>query len=186
ALANRPGLRLTYDRGNLEFMSTSFKREVYKKHLGHFIEILAEELNRSFTTAGNMTFQREDLERGMEPDDCFWFQHEPQMRCKLTWEPLVDPAPDLGLEIEISRSILNRLAICAALGIGEIWCTDGESLRVLRLQPDGTYQKVARSQIFPEVPVERIMDFLAATETTELLTVIRDFRAWVRQLPKQP
>ena len=66
ALADRPGLRLTYDRGNLEFMSTSPKHEVYKKHLARFIEILAEELNRAFTTAGNMTFQREDLERAMD------------------------------------------------------------------------------------------------------------------------
>ncbi len=184
ALMDRPGLRLTYDRGNLELMSTSPKHEVYKKHLARFIEIMAEELNRPFTTAGNMTFEREDLEKGMEPDDCFWFQHEPQMRCKLTWEPFIDPAPDLALEIEISRSFLDRLAICAALGIGEVWCYNGDAIRILRLQADGTYQKVDKSQVFPEVPLEQILTFLQAIETKDLLTVIREFRTWIRQLGK--
>src|SRR5262249_46304873 len=99
ALADRPGLRLTFDRGSLELMTTSPKHEIYKKHLARFIEIMAEELNKPFTTAGNMTFQKEELERGLEADDCFWFAHEEAMRGKLTWDPKTDPPPDLGLEI---------------------------------------------------------------------------------------
>ena len=72
------------------------------------------------------------------------------------------------------------------VGIGEVWCSDGEALRILRWQADGTYQKVSQSQIFPEVPIEQILTFLAATETKDLLTVIREFRNWIRQLGKQP
>ena len=40
ALPNRPGLRMTYDRGSLEFMTTSPEHEIYKKRLGRLIETL--------------------------------------------------------------------------------------------------------------------------------------------------
>jgi Uma2 family endonuclease len=182
ALADRPGLRITYDRGSLELMTTSPKHEIYKQHLNRFVEIMAEELNRPFTTAGNMTFQKQQLERGMEPDDCFWLEHEPAMRGKLTWDPDVDPPPDLGLEIEISRSALGRMQIYAALRVPEVWCFDGRSLRVYRLHADGTYQHVTTSQVFPEVPVVDLLPFIVAIETTDILTNIRAFRGWLRGL----
>src|SRR5262249_41060948 len=103
-LADRPGLRITYERGTLEFMTTSPKHEIYKKHFSRFIEIMAEECEKPYTSAGSMTFQKEEIERGLEADDCFWIDHEPQMRGKLTWDPDTDPPPDLALEIEVSRS----------------------------------------------------------------------------------
>src|SRR5215831_16447807 len=73
ALVDQPALRLTYERGSLELMTPSPRHEIYKKHLARFIEILAEEQNRPFATAGSMTFQNEELGRGLEADDCFWF-----------------------------------------------------------------------------------------------------------------
>src|SRR5438046_1111462 len=44
-LGDRPALRLTYDRGTLEFMTTSPEHEIYQKRLGRLIETLAEEFN---------------------------------------------------------------------------------------------------------------------------------------------
>ena len=91
--------------------------------------MLAEECDRNLVSAGNMTFQREDLDRGLEPDDCYWIAHEPQMHNKLTWDPAIDPPPDLVLEIEISRSAQDRMGIYAALRVPEVWRFDGETLR---------------------------------------------------------
>src|SRR5260370_37502882 len=91
ALADQPGLRLTYDRGCLEFMTTSPKHEIYKKHLARFVEILAEELNMPFATAGSMTFQNDEQLGGLEADDCFLVEREPAIRGKLTWGVKPDP-----------------------------------------------------------------------------------------------
>ena len=99
ALPDRPCLRMTYDRGSLEFMTTSPEHEIYKKRLGRLIEALAEECNLRIATAGNMTFRRAELERGLEPDDCFWIAHEEQVRARLEWDPIGDPPPDLVVEI---------------------------------------------------------------------------------------
>ncbi len=163
-------------------MTTSRRHELYKKHLARFIEIMAEELNRPFDTAGNMTFQKETLARGLEADDCFWFEHEAAMRGKLTWDANADPPPDLGLEIEVSRSVLNRMGIYAALRVPEVWRFDGQSLKVHRLQADGSYQQQAGSQIFPGIPLDELVRFVNLAQTTDLLSVIRAFRQWIRGL----
>src|SRR5437879_1814654 len=96
-LADRPSLRLTYDRGTLDFMTTSPRHERYKRWLGRFLETIAEELNKPIVPGGSMTFQREDLDRGFEHDDCFWIANEAAVREKLTWEPANDPPPDVAL-----------------------------------------------------------------------------------------
>ena len=182
ALPDWPRLHITYDRGKMEFMTLSAKHEVFKFWLGHFVVIIAEELHRPIAPGGQMTLQREDLEKGIEGDNIFWIEHEPQMRCKLTWEPEVDPSPDLALEIEISRSVINRLAIYAALNVPELWSFNGTAIIIRCLQTDGTYQIAEKSKAFPEIPVAQIVPFLFPDPSTDFLTALRQFRAWVRQI----
>ena len=181
SLPDRPALRMTYDRGSLEFMTTSSRHEIYKKWLGRIVETLAEECQLTIATAGQMTFQRADLERGLEPDDCYWIAHEPQMRGRMEWIPHGDPPPDLVIEIEISRSALNRMAIYAALGVPEVWRFDATTLRVELLQPDQTYQRAPNSLSFPKIPVAELVPFLEPSETIDYLSIVRSVRAWVRE-----
>jgi len=184
-LKDRPGLRMTYDRGNLEFMTTSTEHERFKKRLARLIELLVEEFGLTFETAGNMTFRREDLDRGLEPDDCFWIAHERQMRTCEQWDPTRDPPPDLVLEIEISRTALSRMPMYAALGVPEVWRSDGSQLRVYLLQQDGSYQPSETSPTFPGIPIAEIIAFPQPNETLDFLSMVRTFREWVRQhLPK--
>jgi Uma2 family endonuclease len=183
---DRPALRLTYDRGTLELMSTSPRHERYKKWLGRFLETIAEELNKPIVPGGSMTFQREDLDRGFELDDCFWIANESAVREKLTWEPANDPPPDVGLEMEVSRSALNRMAIFAAFRIPEIWCYDGKALRIHLLQADGTYQLSECSLAFPSIPVKELARFFPPAGSTDYLTAVAAVRAWVRSLINRP
>ncbi len=118
-------------------MTLSPEHEIYKKRLGRLVEALAEECNLPIATAGEMTFQREELERGLEPDDCFWTVHERHMRALLEWNPKRDPPPDLVIEIEISRSALNRMGIYSALRVPEVWRCDGATLRRTCCNPTG-------------------------------------------------
>jgi len=185
ALRNRPALRLTYAHGNLEFMTTSAFHEWLKKRWGRVFETLAEEAGLRIAPYGNMTFQREDLERGLEPDECYWILHEPQMRNAATWDPERDPPPDLVLEVEVSRSALDRMDTYAALGVPEVWRFDGDTIHVHLLQADRSYLEANRSPLFPTIPLEEMVRFLQPNEAEDFLTVIRSFRDWVHQyLPK--
>ena len=186
ALQDHPGLRITYDRGTLEFMTTSPEHERYKKRLGRLLEVLVEEFGLKFETAGNMTFQRESLERALEPDDCFWIAHEARMRTREEWDPETDPPPDLVLEIEISRSAISRMGLYSALGVPEVWRCDGEQLRAHLRQADGSYLASETSPTFPGIPVAEIIAFLQPNPQLDFLSMVRSFRQWVREQLSQP
>ena len=119
------------------------------------------------------------MEKGLEGDNCWWIEHAEQVRGKLTWDPAVDPPPDLLLEIEVSRTALARRAIYAALRVPQVWCFDGKSLRVHLLQPDGRYLEANESPTFPGIPVAEIVRFLQPEQ--DYLTVQKEFRAWAKR-----
>jgi len=178
-LSDRPALRLTFDQGTLEILVTSREHEFFKARLGRLIEILAEVFHFKIKPGGNMTFQREDLEKGLEGDYCWWIEHEERVRGKLTWDPVVDPPPDLVLEIEVSRAAQARMAIYAALKVPQVWCFDGKSLRVYLLRPDGTYLQTNDSRTFPGIPVAAIVPFVQPEK--DYVTLQREFRTWAKQ-----
>src|SRR4051794_5709328 len=110
-------VRLTYDRGELELLTVSHKHEYHKHLLAMLFMVLIEELDIDVHGGGSMTFKREDLERGLEPDECYWIGNEPRMRGKQDYDQQNDSPPDLVLEVEISRSALDRMGIYAVLKV---------------------------------------------------------------------
>lgn len=184
-LCDRPALRLTFDEGTLEIMVTSKEHEYFKVRLGGLIEVLAEVFNLRIEPGGNMTFQREDVEKGLEGDNCWWIEHFEQVLGKLTWDPVVDPAPDLLLEIEVSRTAIPRMPIYAKLKIPQVWCFDGQSIRVYLLQPNATYLQTKESPTFPGIPLAEIVPFARPQKDKDYLTILREFRAWVKRQQKR-
>ncbi len=174
-------VRLTFDGWSLEFMTLSPEHERSKKLLARFVETLTEELEIDISSYGSMTFRREDLERGLEPDECYWIANEPLVRGRAVLDLTVDPPPDLALEIEISRSALDRMAIYAKLRVPEVWCWDGETLRVFLLGPDGQYTESPRSQAFPFLPLDALAPFLKAGAELSEAQLVHNFRQWMRE-----
>jgi Uma2 family endonuclease len=180
ALGDRP-VRLTYDRGNLEFMTLSHGHERYSSLLGRMVETLTEELDLPLQSGGSSTFGREDLDRGLEPDRCYYLENAPQVRDKDEIDLTVDPPPDLAIEIDISRSSLNRLGIYAALRVLEVWRFDGTNLWVYLLQADGQYLESDRSRHFPFLPLAEVVAFVQRRTQMSETSLIRSFRECVRE-----
>src|ERR1700722_6850872 len=130
-------IRLTYDRGNLEIMAPQFRHERYSGVLDQLVKALASAAKVRVVSAWSTTFQRDDLERGLEPDRCFYIRNLDAVLGKLEIDLSIDPPPDLAIEIDIMSSYLDRLGIYAALGVPEVWRFDGEHFQVL-LRSDET------------------------------------------------
>ena len=177
-------IRVTYDRGEMEIMTVSPRHENNKKLLARLVQALTEELDIEIASYGSMTCRRQILSRALEPDDSYWIEHEPLVRGRDDIDLEVDSPPDLALEIEISRSTLNRMSIYAALGVPEVWCWDGESLRVYLLTSRGSYRQSERSKAFPFLPLGEFVAFLQHTDMGEN-QLIKSFRAWVRKQRKR-
>ena len=170
--------RVTFDGRNLELMSPLPIHEFYTRMFDRLLVTLAFEAGLSMRNGGSMTFRREDIERGLEPDSCFWIQNEFVIRGKQEIDLTVDPPPDLAIEIEISRSALDRLAIYAKLGIPEVWRFDGELLRIHLLQSHGVYAESQTSRCIPELPVQEMVPFLQPDDQLGDTMRVRQFVEW--------
>jgi len=186
ALRDRAGLRLTFDQGRLELMTLSPEHEGYKGVFHLLIQILAEELQVVVKNLGSMTCKRNERERGLEPDECYYTKSWPLVRGKRRLDLAVDPPPDLVVEIDITHSAVDRLSIYASLKVGEVWRFDGESLQVFCLQPDGNYVECDHSPTFPGIALADLSRWVRQGLNEDDVTLARAFRAWVReQLDKQ-
>jgi Uma2 family endonuclease len=178
AFAERPAVRLTYDRGLLEIRSPLLEHDTDGRLLGRFVTTLTEELGLSVLSAGSTTFHRRKRRRGLEADECFWIANEPRVRGKRRINLRVDPPPDLAIEIDVTRSSLDRMSIYAALGFPEVWRLDGpQSLTFNVLQPDRTYAAATHSLSFPLLTPADLIGFLALRGQMDENALVRQFRA---------
>lgn len=183
AVGDRP-IRITYDRGKLELMSPSEVHERFKKLIDRLLAVLSEELNIPLRSQGSTTFNKQTLDRGLEPDECYYIQHEPQLRGRDEIDLNVDPPPDLAVEIDITSSSLDRMQIYSALGVPEVWRWDGDRLQISRLQSDGRYVEVDHSPAFPVVTSAVVTGHLARRNEMDELAWVRQFRQWIRDTLK--
>jgi Uma2 family endonuclease len=174
-------VRMAYDRGELEIMTVSLGHDADKSLLARFVEVVTEEMEIDIRSGGSTTLNREDLERGLEGDECWWIKHEAEVRDLREIDLNQHPPPDLALEVEITRSILNRIAIYAALGVPEVWRWDGNVLSVCLLGADGKYVVSKASLSLPFLPVGELGRFIHLQKSMSETGVIRTFREWVRQ-----
>jgi Uma2 family endonuclease len=174
-------VRITYDRGALELMTLSPEHECYKKLLARLVEALTEELGLPLASFGSMTFRRRRRRRGLEPDECYWIASEPQVHGKIHIDLRTDPPPDLAVEIDVTHSSLDRLATYAVLGVPEVWRFDGQALTFHVRGAGGQYGTSVRSRAFPALAAADLERFLALRQQLDENTLLRQFRAWVRQ-----
>jgi Uma2 family endonuclease len=186
SLGDRPGLYLTYDRGRLELMTKSPIHEWLSRMMGRLVEMLSFELDIPIRSGGSFTMLREDLERGLEPDECYWIASEALVRNKREIDLTKSPPPDLAIEIDVTNSSLNRQGIYAALGVPELWRYDQESIQVCLLQPDGSYQVAEKSKAFPFLPVQELTRFLNIEDGNDETTRLREFVAWLGEANIKP
>jgi Uma2 family endonuclease len=181
AFTERPGVRLTYDRGTLELMTLSHEHESLSYLLARLVDALTEELGLPVKGGRSTTFRRRKRRRGLEPDACWWIASEPQVRGKTEIDLRRDPPPDLALEIDITHSSLDRMAIYANLGVPEVWRLEGQTLVCHLLGSGGTYAASAVSRAFPALVVADLARCLQQRTQMDDNAIVRQFRAWVRQ-----
>jgi Uma2 family endonuclease len=177
-------IRVTYDNGWMEIMSPLPKHERWKTRIGRMIEILSLELRVPVETLGSTTFKREDRKKGLEPDECYYVQNEAAVRDKDELDLTIDPAPDLAVEVDITRRSIPRQPIYAALGMPELWRFEGKRLLVLHLAPDGKYHAAEASVAFPFLPMKQFEAFVLRLKDEEQIRVLCEFRDWVHTLPR--
>ena len=159
AVSEDQHLKLAFDGRDIEIMTTSFLHERFKRLLGRLVEIITEELAIAFAGGGETTWKRDDLERGLESDQCYYFLPEKlsavaEAAARQSNDINDYPNPDLAVEIDLSPSQVDRPGIYAALRVTEVWRFDGETMLFETLRPDD-YLRADRGEPFPSHPPRR-------------------------------
>jgi len=179
-MGNNRSSRLAYDNGTIEIMTPLMPHENSNRLIEMFVGVLCEELGLEIKRAGSLTMTRDDLERGAEPDSSYYIQNESLVREKENIDLTSDPPPDLVLEVEYSKSKIDKVQLYASMGVPEFWRYNGTVLRIYRLE-NGEYKECGTSPTFTPVSVTEIPRFIQESRKVGEIACTRAFRAWVRQ-----
>lgn len=156
--------RFSYSQGWLELMSPLAVHEDDKNIISDLVKVLLEELEIECRALGSVTLKNEKMKKAVEPDECFYIQHETMIRGKAKLNLSIDPPPDLAIEIDIThRSHFDNYE---KLGVAELWRFNGTALKIFILK-DGGYQEDENSQQFPDFNIKQIIPSYLETSKQE-------------------
>ncbi len=177
-------VRIAYDGMDLEIMTTGYVHEGFKGLFGRLMDLVTEELDIPCLDAGQTTWKRPGIDRGLEADQCYYFDRKKLAVVAEAWarksNEISDyPNPDLAIEIDISRSEIDRASIYAAMRVSEIWRFDGKDLVIEQLGANGQYAVSKTSRFVPILPDE-VMAWINAEDVINRTGWVRQLRAWIR------
>ena len=139
--------------------------------------VLAEESGLEFRSFGSKTFKRADLQKGFEPDSCFYIQSLNRISGISDPDLSIHPPPDLVVEIDITHPSLDKLPIYARVGIPEVWIYDGSWI-IIHLLQEGNYVAGEESSALPRMTATTLTRFIAEARTQMRSVWVRAVRDW--------
>jgi Uma2 family endonuclease len=175
-LSDRPGLRISYDRGRLEIVTPLPEHETYGRFIDRMVNAYAELRGLTVESYGGATWKRRALARGVEPDACYYTISADRIIGKHHRIDLEsDPPPDIVVEVDITNESLSKFGIYAALSVPEIWRYDGRVIQFYELS-DGTYGEVSESRSLPGLNPAVMAAALEQSRTDGQTVSLRAFR----------
>ena len=172
--------RMTFDQGVLEIMSPGRVHENVGRLLGRMVEAFTEELEIEVVSVASTTFKREDVNRGFEADEAYYIQNAAAVADKGELDLEIDPPPDLVIEVDISRSSIDKMPLFHSLGVPEIWRYAGDKLSVY-LRGHAGYVLSEKSNVLPRFPLDEAGQVIEQRTTVGETQQIRSFRTYIRE-----
>ncbi len=173
--------RFTYDQGDLEIMSPSIPHEAARDILSLLVNIICEERELDVRGLGSTTHKRADLQKGVEPDGCFYIQKVEAITGVEDLDLTVHPPADLVIEVDISHPSVQRFPIYAALGVPEIWQFRNGEVRFFGLL-EGQYLLLTSSSALPGIPSAVVTRFVNEAAAVKRPKWLREVREWIRSV----
>lgn len=169
--------RLTYDRGVLELMSPGETHERLARRIGYLVAALVDVWGLDLEDLGSTTFKEPAWERGFEPDACFYIGDAAGVRAGGGTDARRPPAPEIVVEIDISRTSIDKLPVFSQFGVPEVWRHDGRDATILGLE-DGVYRLAEVSRALPPLTADVLSRLLERGLDSPRRRWLEDIRAW--------
>lgn len=177
--------RFAYDRGVLEIFRPSLVDEVVNRLIASVVAFVAEGLETDMVALGSSTFKREELQRGFDPDSCFYIQNAERIRGNNEIDVRVDPSPDLVIESRGPDFIPDKRPIYADFGVREVWRHDGDRVTIFALN-NGEFAEAPESAVLPPLTSSVLSRFVREGESHGSVARSREVREWARNQARPP
>jgi Uma2 family endonuclease len=134
--------------------------DIINRLISSLFENLAVGLDINFRNVGGATHRDERSQTGFEGDTTFYVNNlDYDFKRGIIILPR-DPPPDLVIEVDISRSSMNKMAAYAAIGVREGWRHHSGRLTIFSLTGQQV-KAVDESVVLPGVTAEDLNGLLA-------------------------
>ena len=171
---NQSAPRFTYNKGNLEIYLPSQKHEEKAEFLGDIVKTITEEREIETLSIRSTTFKKDDLEKGVEPDGCFYLQSYDKVFGMQKIDLELFP-PDLVIEVDIFSPSINRFPIYAEFKVPEIWRYSETEVKIYLFDGEN-YLESDESLALPKITGEVLTRLLAESETTKRSAWLKNVR----------
>ncbi len=183
-VGERPWLRIAYDGRDLEVMWVGPLQGLLGARAAGLVEVLTEELEILFRSAGSTTWMRPVVERGIEADASYYFSPAKMAVAvaalrRRSNDVAEYPDPDLAIEINVTPPEVDHLGIYAALKVAEVWQFSTNSVTIERLGRQGTYSAAETSGFLP-IRGDDVARWVLEDDAPDDLAWRRPLRAWIR------
>jgi Uma2 family endonuclease len=171
-----------YDKGYLLMMSPLKDREWAKRLIGRMIEAITLDQKIPIQSLSSTTILSPKVERSFQADEAYYITNERKVRGKRTFEPGVDPPPDLVIEVDVTSDSTMQLELFARMKVPEVWMYREPKLRFLARSRAGKCKSSERSLALPFLTPGDITKFLGLRESTDENSLIAGFLRHARRL----
>jgi Uma2 family endonuclease len=184
-----PSFRLAFDGRNLEIMVAGVRHEMFGWLMMKFAEAVMDHREIDYFPAGRATWQRPEIERGIEADACYLLDPGKLEVAKAAHSKgsndVADyPNPDLAIEVDISRPKVDRPGIYAEMGVPELWRLNGGTPVIERLGAEARYRPVEVSG-WLGVNVAQLRRWVVEEDSSNAREWSRRMQAWVKKTYKR-
>lgn len=173
-------VQLTYNKGTLTIMSVTELHEYLIVFIERLIGIVSLATQTEITPTGHASLRSERRNYGVEPDLSYFVSKSDIHQIKDYVPKEVELAPDIVCEIDVHHPSDDKFEIYAELGVSEFWQYSNENLNIYRLQTNGEYKEMERSEELPILTSAVLSEFLKRGQTEQQFTVLSDFQVWIQ------
>ena len=178
----RPGWRLAYNGGKLEIMPPTPEHEEYSFSFHDFVRAICDRFDINLEGRRSATFRSEILEKGVEPDECYYIQSAEKVAGKKFPKDKF-PVPDIAVEVDVTTESLDKFPIYAALKVPELWVYDGKVLSFYELRRQ-KYHQITQSRALPQISAKDLTNFLETSRSEGQTAALKSFRRWLGEIAK--
>ncbi len=180
-LGESGSLHLFYRRGTLTIMPVTELHELLIILLERLIGVVSLVTQEEIIPTGKATLRSERLEFGVEPDLSFFVSKADIHQTKDYVPTEIELAPDIVCEIDVHHPSDDKFEMYSQFGVSEFWQYANEKLKIFKLDENGEYLEIERSEEIPVLTSEILTEYLKRGQTEQQFKVLSDFQNWLQK-----